>query len=174
MSDYSAFERLLGLPPGSTAQGEDELKPLLTTGIKTKTTELVKKLDQIEVLSDMPQAELVKRGFDLEVLEQDKVRIRTEAFEVYAIAKSLLTGFKEQIDRSVNPNDRMWLAGAKLVDSLTGSLDKLLNMTIKFRQEEELKGLTLVGKEEEKATKTMSAKDWLEFVKSVKEDDSIK
>ena len=63
MSDYSAFERLLGLPPGSTAQGEDELKPLLTTGIKNKTTDLVKKLDQIEVLTDMPQAELVKRGF---------------------------------------------------------------------------------------------------------------
>ena len=72
------------------------------------------------------------------------------------------------MDRAVNPNDRMWMAGAKLVDSVTGSLDKLLTMTMKFRQEEEMKGMTLVA-DEEKTSKEMTPKSWLEFVKAVKD-----
>lgn len=166
--DYLAFERLLGLPPGSTAQGEEELRPLLADGIKNKTNELTKKATQLDVISSMSTADIVKTGFSLETLEDDKIKIRNETFEVYTIARALLDGYKTQMDRAVNPNDRMWMAGAKLVDSVTGSLDKLLNMTMKFRQEEEMKGMTLV-KESEKSTREMTPKSWFEFIKQVKE-----
>jgi hypothetical protein len=117
-NDYTAFERLLGLPPGSTSENEETLRPMLTNGIKEKATELTKELNQLQVLEDLPKTDLVKHGFSLESLEQDKIRIRTEAFEVYTIARNLLNGFNSQMDRAVNPNDRMWLAGAKLIDSL--------------------------------------------------------
>jgi hypothetical protein len=78
-----------------------------------------------------------------------------------------------KIDRAVNPNDRMWMAGAKLVDSVTASLDKLMNMTMKFKQEEEMKGMTLVDKESN--TKEMTSAGWLEFIKMAKNmpDDEI-
>lgn len=172
--DYSAFERLLGLPAGSTAQGENDLAPLLADSLKTKTNELVKDNTKLEVLSNMSKSDLVKHGFNLDSLEEDKIRIRNESFEVYEIARALLNGYKTQIDRSVNPNDRMWMAGAKLLDSITGSLDKLLTMTMKFKQEEEMKGMTLVN-DDGKSSKEMTTKDWMDFIKSVKEtsDDDI-
>ena len=164
--DYSAFERLLGLPVGSTAKSDDELRPLLANSLKTKTNELAKDNTKLEVLNSLPTSELLKHGFSLESLEEDKVRIRNETFEVYEIARSLLNGYKTQIDRAVNPNDRMWMAGAKLVDSVTASLDKLMNMTMKFKQEEEMKGMTLVDKESN--TKEMTSTGWLEFIKMAK------
>jgi len=166
--DYSAFERLLGLPAGSTARGEDELRPLLADSLKTKTNELVKDNTKLEVLSSMSTSDLVKHGFNLDSLEEDKVRIRNESFEVYEIARSLLNGYKTQMDRAVNPNDRMWMAGAKIIDSVTGSLDKLLTMTMKFKQEEEMKGMTLVN-DDGKSSKEMTTKDWMDFIKTVKE-----
>ena len=166
--DYSAFERLLGLPAGSTAKGEDELRPLLADSLKTKTNELVKDNTKLEVLTNLPTSDLIKHGFNLDSLEEDKIRIRNESFEVYEIARSLLNGYKTQMDRAVNPNDRMWMAGAKIVDSVAGSLDKLLTMTMKFKQEEEMKGMTLV-KDEGNSTKEMTTKDWMNFIKSVKD-----
>jgi hypothetical protein len=166
--DYSAFERLLGLPTGSTARGEDELRPLLADSLKNKTNELVKDTTKLEVLSTMSKSELVKHGFNLDTLEEDKVRIRNESYEVYEIARSLLNGYKTQMDRAINPNDRMWMAGAKIIDSVTGSLDKLLSMTMKFKQEEEMKGMTLV-KDDGNTTKEMTTTDWMDFIKSVKD-----
>jgi len=169
---YDAIERLLGLPEGSTTQSEENLRPVLVDGVKKKTKELVNKASEIEVLDDMSPTDLIKSGFDIEELERDKVRIKTEAFEVYDISRSLLNRFKEQIDASVNPDDRMWASGAKLIDSVTGSVDKLSNMILKFKQEEEMRGLTLMG-EDDSTSKSMSPKDWLDFVKEVKNDDSI-
>lgn len=169
---YDAIERLLGLPEGSTTQSEDKLRPVLVNGVKNKTKELVNKASELEVLNDMSSTDLIKSGFNLEDLERDKVRIKIEAFEVYDISRSLLDRFKEQIDASVNPDDRMWASGAKLIDSVTGSIDKLTNMILKFKQEEEMKGLTLVGEEDSKS-KSMSPQDWMAFIKEVKvEDDS--
>jgi hypothetical protein len=169
---YAGIERLLGLPQGSTAQSEDNLRPVLVDGVKAKTKELVNKTKQMDVLDEMSASDLVKSGFDLEELEQDKIRIKTEAFEVYDISRSLLNRFRDQIDQSVNPNDRMWASGAKLIDSVTGSIDKLTNMILKFKQEEEMKGLTLMG-DDESTSKTMSPKDWIAFVKEARDDDTI-
>lgn len=173
MSDkFDAIERLLGLPPGSTSQSEEKIGSTLANGVKSKTKELVDKSHELEVLGSLPSSELVKSGFDLEELEQDKVRIKTEAFEVYEISKALLDGFKTQLDGLVQPSDRMWTAGAKLIDSVTGSLDKLTNMILKFKQEEEMKGLTLVG-ENESTSKAMTPQDWIAYIKEVKNTDDI-
>lgn len=169
---YAGIERLLGLPEGSTAQSEDTLRPVLVNGVKSKTKELVSKTKEMEVLGEMSSSELVKSGFDIEELEQDKIRIKTEAFEVYDISRALLDRFRDQIDQSVNPNDRMWASGAKLIDSVTGSIDKLTNMILKFKQDEEMKGLTLIG-EDNSTSKSMSPQDWLAFVKEVKDVDIV-
>lgn len=169
---YDAIERLLGLPEGSTAQSEDKIRPVLVNGVKLKTKELVNKASELDVLNNMSPTDLIKSGFDLEELERDKVRIKVEAFEVYNISRSLLNRFKEQIDGSVNPDDRMWASAAKLIDSVTGSVDKLTNMILKFKQEEEMKGLTLLG-EKESTSKSMSPKDWLEFINEVKSEDDV-
>lgn len=169
---YSGIENLLGLPEGSTIKSEDELRPILANGVKNKTKELVDKTNRMEVLDTMSSPELVKNGFDIEELERDKVRIKREAFDVYDIAKALLDNFKDQLEGQVNPNDRMWAAGAKMIDSVTGSLDKLTNMILKFKQEEEMKGIALIS-EEENTSKTMSPQDWIAFVKEVKDDDSV-
>jgi hypothetical protein len=167
---YEGIEKLLGLPEGSTQRSEDELRPLLVNGVKQKTDALQKDVTKLNVLSEMKAPDLVKHGFDLESLEQDKIRLRNEAFEVYDISRALLVRFKEQIDLAVNPNDRMWASGAKLIDSVTSSIDKLTSMVLKFKQEEEMKGLALVT-EAESTTKSMSPQDWLAFVKEAKFND---
>jgi hypothetical protein len=170
MANYSGIERLLGLPEGSTEQGERDVKELLAKGVKDKTKELEKKATQLDTLDNMASSDLVKAGFTLESLEQDKVTIRTEAFEVYRIAKTLLERYKEQIDSLVDVNDRMWLAGGKMVDSVVGSLDKLTNMILKFKQEEELKNLTVLD-ENDDGSKEMTPGDWMNFVNEVRDDD---
>jgi hypothetical protein len=173
MSDkFDAIERLLGLPPGSTSQSEEKIGATLANGVKNKTKELVEKSHELEVLGSLPSSELVKSGFDIAELEQDKVRIKSEAFEVYEISKALLDGFKTQLDGLVNPSDRMWTAGAKLIDSVTGSLDRLTNMILKFKQEEEMKGLTIVG-ENEQTSKPMTPQDWIAYIKEVKDSEEI-
>jgi len=70
----------------------------------------------------------------------------------------------------VDVNDRMWLAGGKMVDSVVGSLDKLTNMILKFKQEEELKNLTVLD-ENDDGSKEMTPGDWMNFVNEVRDDD---
>ena len=171
MANYSGIERLLGLPEGSTEQGEKDVKELLAKGVQEKTKDLERQMNQLDTLDTMASSDLVKAGFSLESLERDKVTIRTEAFEVYRIAKTLLERYKEQIDGLVDVNDRMWLAGGKMIDSVVGSLDKLTNMILKFKQEEEMKNLTVLD-ENEDGSKEMSPDDWISFIKEVRDDDT--
>lgn len=170
MADYSGIERLLGLPEGST-QGSDPMRiaPVLSTGIKNKTNELAKKSTNLETLEDMPSSELIKAGLSLELLERDKVTIRTEAFEVYRIAKSILERFKQDIDDLVDVNDRMYASGGKLIESVTGSLDKLSNLVMKYKQDEEIKGITLVNANDD-GSKDMSPQDWIAFVNQIQDN----
>jgi hypothetical protein len=172
MSDkYNAIEKLLGLPEGSTTLGEDHLKPLLTKGVANKTKELIEKTNELQVLEKMPVPELVKAGFSIEELEQDKVFIRTEAFQIYDIAKKLLESYQSSLDSIVVPNDRMWTAGAKLIDSITNSLDKITNIILKFKQEEEIKGIPLMNEEDNKS-KTMTPEDYNKWVEAAMSGDT--
>lgn len=149
---FSGIESLLGLPQGSTAKiSPHEAPAVLTKAVKAKTTQLDKDLKKIDTLKEtLSPADMVKGGLSIEMLELDKETIRNEAFEVYRIAKALLEKYKSDVDDRLDINDRMYLAGGKLVDSVVGSLDKLTNMIIRFKQEEEVKGLSVVGPDEGK------------------------
>jgi len=72
MANYSGIERLLGLPEGSTEQGERDVKELLAKGVKDKTKELEKKATQLDTLDNMASSDLVKAGFTLELLYAQK------------------------------------------------------------------------------------------------------
>jgi hypothetical protein len=172
MSDYTGLERLLGLPEGST-QGstESEVAPVLTKGVKEKTNELEIRLQKADTLGDMAPSELVKNGLSMELLEADKVNMRNEAYEVYGIAKSILERFKEDIEERVDIGDRMYTAGSALISSVAGSLDKLNNMLMRFRQEEEIKGLAIIGEDDNNGSKQMSPQDWMAFVNEVRNED---
>lgn len=172
MSDYTGLERLLGLPEGSTQGSEEsELAPVLTKGVKEKTNELEVRLKKADTLDDMAPSELVKNGLSMELLEADKVNMRNEAYEVYGIAKSILERFKEDIEERVDIGDRMYTAGSALISSVAGSLDKLNNMLMRFRQEEEIKGLAIIGEDNNTTSKQMTPQDWMSFVNTVRDED---
>lgn len=168
MSNYSGLERLLGLPEGSTeGSSESQVAPIISKGVKEKTHELEKQMKKIDTLDGLAPSELVKNGLSMELLEQDKVTLRNEAFEVYRIAKAILERFKEDMDERVDIGDRLYTAGGKIVESVSGSLDRLSNMLMKFRQEEEIRNLSIVT-EEETGTKQMTPQDWMAFVNEVR------
>ena len=171
MSDYTGLERLLGLPEGSTqGSSEEKVAPILTKGVKDKTSELEIRLKKVDALDDMAPSELVKNGLSMDLLEQDKVTLRNEAFEVYGIAKSILERFKEDIEERVDIGDRMYTAGSAVISSVSGSLDRLNNMLMKFRQDEEMKGLSILD-EDENTSKQMTPQDWMAFVNEVRDED---
>lgn len=167
MSNYTGIERLLGLPEGSTEQADKDIQQLLARGVQQKTTQLEKQVNKIDTLDNMATSELVKCGISVEKLEMDKVIIRNEAFEVYRIAKALLERYKQQVDGLIDVNDRMWASGGKMIEAVVGSLDRLTTMILKFKQEEEMKALTMV-KDNDDGSKEMSATDWISFIKEVK------
>ena len=168
--EFSGIERLLGLPTGSTKDiGPEKAGEVIGKKVVKKTTQLTKDLKKIDTLQEMSSADLVKCGLTVETLEQDKLSIRNESFEVYRIAKALLTKYHNDVKDMVDVNDRMYLAGGKLIDSVTGSLDKLTNMILKFKQEEEMRKLTDMG-EEEDGKKEMNPTQWIDFVEEVKKD----
>jgi len=172
MSDYTGLERLLGIPEGSTAgSSESQVAPILTKGVKNKTLELEARMKKVDALDTMAPSDLVKNGLSMELLEQDKVMLRNEALDVYQIAKSILVSFKEDMDERVEIGDRLYTAGSAIISSVSGSLDRLNNMLIKFRQEEDIKGLTILGEEEDNSSKQMTPQDWMAFVNEVRDGD---
>lgn len=180
MSDeFSGIEGLLGLPQGSTRDiSPDEAGELLVKGVADKTKELSKGIKKVDALENMSSADLVKCGLSVESLEQDKFTIRNELFEVYRIGKALLTKYSDDVKDLVDVNDRMYTAGAKILDSVSGSLDRLGNMIMKFKQEEEMRQLTVEGDDED-GRKEMSPDQWMDFVDASKDtkqlpDDNVK
>jgi len=169
--EFSGIERLLNLPQGSTKEIDpDKAGEVLGKGVVKKTKDLTKNMKKCETLDKMSSADLVKCGIDIESLEADKLTIRNESFEVYRIAKALLEKYHNDVKDMVDVNDRMYLAGGKLIDSVTGSLDKLTNMILKFKQEEEMRRLTTAGEDDDDGRKEMSTHQWIDFVDEVKDD----
>lgn len=169
MADYSAFEKLLNLPPGST-EGNDinKIVPVIAKGVKDTTEQLEKAVKRVDTLESMAPSELVKHGITMEVLEQDKIDIRERAWKTYNIAEKILERYNNDITRLVDVNDRMYTAGGKLIEAVTGSLDKLYNIVQKIRQEEEMKNLTVV--QDTDSGKVMTTADWRTFIETVSED----
>jgi hypothetical protein len=160
MNDFDQLETLLGLPKGSTESN----KEALSKGVKKKTKELGDTLKLTTALDTMSKSDIVKSGFDIDLLEQDKVRIREEAFWLHDICKELMEKFMNDARDQIDMNDRMYASGAKIIDSLSSSLKNLTDMTLKFKQEEQFKQLNMVT-DEDTGSKEMSPEqfnDWVE------------
>lgn len=174
MSDeFTGIERLLGLKAGSTKEIDPndvgKVQKVLTTAVSKKTTQLEKELKKVDTLTTtMSPGDLVKCGMTIESLEADKATIRNEAFEVYRLCKTLLDKYMLDVDEQIDTNDRMYTAGFNGITAATNSLEKLSNMILRFKQEEEVKGLNVV-ENNDTGTKPMTPEDWMNFVDAVKE-----
>jgi len=175
MDEYSGIETLLGLPVGSTKKIDpDKAGEHLAKGVNKRTTQLNKELKKTDTLEKMSSADLVKCGITLESLERDKETIRKDTFELYRVGKVLLDKYMADAEDRIDMDDRMYTAGFKGIDSLSGTLDKLGNMILKFKQDEQMNQLTLVG-EDDDGKKEMNPRQWMDFVEeSKKPDDEIK
>ena len=140
---YSELESRIGVPLGSTAKALAEgRKPEIVSRVQNSAGKLA---GEIKTISDRPADDM--QGYTLETLENDKARIRTETFAMYNIAKKMMQALHQQIGDAINPSDKMWASAAKMIESISGTLKNLLDMTVKLRQEEELKQISLANKE---------------------------
>jgi hypothetical protein len=165
MDEFSGIERLLGLPDGSTTPNK------VTNAVVKKANELDKKVKQNDLIeTKLSPSDMVKMGITMESLEQDRIRIRNDAFEVFRIGKLLLDKFKEDTENLIDMSDRMYTAGFKGIESLVNALDKLNNMIMKFKQEEEMKNLNLIGDTSD-GTLDMTPEKMMEFIEHAKNQD---
>lgn len=173
--EFSGIERLLGLKPGSTKEIDPndvgKVQKVLTTAVSNKTTQLVKDLKKVDTLTtNMSAGDLVKCGMTIESLEADKLTIRNEAFEVYRLCKTLLEKYMSDVNEQIDTNDRMYTAGFNGMTAATNSLEKLSNMIMRFKQEEEIKGLNVVENNEAGVPKKeFTPEDWIKFVDAVRD-----
>jgi len=169
--EFSGIERLLGLPQGSTKKIKPEdVGKKLTTAVNKKANTLSKELKKTDALETMSSADLVKCGLSVESLENDKITIRNEAFEVYRITKALYEKYYNDVKDMVDVNDRMYTAGFKGADSIVNTLDKLTNIILRFKQDEEMKQLSILGDDDD-GKKDMHPTQWMDFVDHVKENE---
>lgn len=140
---YSELETRIGVPLGSTAKALSEgKKPDIVTKMQISTGNLAGEIKNIAV-----KPEAATGGYDLNTLDDDKARIRRETFEMYDIAKQMMQALHQQINDAINPSDKMWASAAKMVESVSSTLKNLLDMTVKLRQEEDLKQISIASKE---------------------------
>lgn len=171
MDDFlgKALEAQFNLPAGAmTDLSPDKLTSTLVDQVKIKTNDLSKQLKKTETLSDLPIPELVKCGLTIDQLEEDKELIRNETFEVYRIGKALLIKIYDDVKNQIGVNDRMYVACAKMLDSVNTSLAKLFEMNQKMKQDAEFKSLTVSGMQDDGKTKSMTPDDWMQWVESAK------
>ena len=166
MADYSGIEKLLGLPIGSTEGPSQKVAPVLVKGIQNKTEQLVRRADQVTEMQALKPHELVQTGISLERVKQEKVWLLNELHNVYHISKNLLERYMSDIDKLVEVNDRMYASGAKLIESVTMSLEKLTSINKRLEQEEQFKAAATPDEEDE--AKVMKPSDWMEFIKAAK------
>ena len=169
--DFSSIERLLNIPEGSTVNTTPEaITPVLVDGVENKTKELVQRAENATALAELSKSDLVKSGISEEALEVDRNLIRNESFEVYRIGKALLVKLYDDVKDQIGVTDRMYASCAKLLDSVNSSLGKLFEMNQKLKQEEEMKGLALLGDDSDDSSRMMSPDQWMEFVEASVED----
>lgn len=181
MADVSGLESFLGIPVGSTPSARDIPKStikadlVIAKEVKSETAGLAHSLARIELAEKMTPSDIVKFGISVEDLENDKVRIREQAIKVHDIAMRLLARYEDEVNNLVDVNDRMWASGAKLIDSVTGSSDKLLNMALKLTQDAQMKSMMQPEAEsEDTKEKDMSPSDWISFIEEVQEKNQSK
>lgn len=164
------LETLFQMPPGSFSSIEkDKVTNVLVNKVTQKTSALSDQLKTNDTLSNLPVPDLVKNGIDLDQLEQDRVLIRNEAFEVYRIGKALLTKLYNDVKDQIGVNDRMYTACSKMIDTVNNSLIRLFEMNQKLKQDEEFRALTSNVDGNQDGTRNMSTDEWMEWVEKAKE-----
>lgn len=169
---FSGIESLLGIKQGSTAQIDPndvgKVQKVLTKAVEKKTKEMEKELKKVDTLSTLPNADLVKCGLSIQSLEEDKVTLRKEAFEVYRICRTLLNKYMEDVEGQIDTSHLMYKAGFDGITSASNSLKTLTEMVMRFKQEEEIKNIPLENENGNGNTKEMSPQDWINFIDEVK------
>lgn len=144
---FTALEEKLKLPIGSTKEALEPHKQL-TKRIDIKTQKLEADLKLIKAQEKMSETGLTK--LTPEVFDRDRLKVREEAHRLYDISKNFLDKLQEQVDSTLDVSDKMWSAVSSMISSVTNSLEKLVNITVKLRQEEELRSIELQKVEDAK------------------------
>lgn len=136
---FSALEEKLKLPLGSTKEGLEESRQMVNR-IKVNAQMLEAGHSQIKLQDSLSGS---SGPITPEMLDMDRMKIREQAHQLYDIAKAFLDKLQVQINTTVDISDKMWASVASMISSVTGTLDKLFQLTIKIRQEEELRAITI-------------------------------
>ncbi len=180
MDKNTDLEKLLGLPIGSTRNGEKDLNNTIARGIVRKTKELVDEDSKISGAEKLHTTEMVKYGYTKEGIEEQKALIVEQSTQTIEIARALVDKFMDEILGQYSPGDKLYTAGAKLVDSLTNSISSLSAIVLKMEQQEQKKRELELKANEKKAIETnedgtkvanMSPREWIDFVRSVQNNE---
>ena len=140
--DFTPLESLLGIQAGSTEKlSKEQLIPELVKAADTKTKEIEHKFKKsselIKVEKDNP--------LSLEKLEQTRETIIEEATLIYEVSKRLLLKLEEMINDKINPTDKDFTAAGALLNSVTNNLKTLKDINREYRQEEEMRRMSLLN-----------------------------
>lgn len=180
MDKNTDLEKLLGLPIGSTRDGEKDLNNTIARGIVRKTKELVDEDSKLSGAERLHTTELVKYGYTKEGIEEGKALVMEQATQTIDIARALVDKFMDEILGQYSPGDKLYTAGAKLVDSLTNSISSLSAIVLKMEQQEQKKRELELKANEKKPIETnedgtkvanMSPREWIDFVRSVQNNE---
>jgi hypothetical protein len=141
--DFDKLEDLLGIQKGSAERlSREELIPELVKGVDNKTKELELKFKKS---GEVQKTEEPASSLSLEKLEEDRKKIIEETVLLYEIGKRLLMKLEESINDKINPTDKDFAAAGALLSSVSNSLDKLKNINREYRQEEEMRRMSLLS-----------------------------
>ena len=141
--DFSNLESLLGIEKGTMENmPKDKLIPDMVKGVDDKAKDLKAKFKE--------SSKEIKRVDDnnslsLETLEDDRKKIIEEAVLTYEVSKRLLIKIEEMINDKINPSDKDFTAAAALLNSVTATLKTLKEINREYRQEEEMKRLSMMN-----------------------------
>lgn len=146
--EINALEKLLGMPQGSTKKLDpDDVMPKLIEGIDSKTKDIAEKADKINAISNMTTEDKLKAGISEEQLEKYRREVVDDAIKVKNISMILLEKMKKDVEDKVVVSDKLWAAVPAMCSSAMMNIEKMGSIISKYRQEEEMKRLTMITQE---------------------------
>lgn len=146
--DINTLEQLLGIPEGSTKNlTPDEVTPVIVQGIDNKTKDLTQKANQINAIQNMDSQEKIKSGITDDELDGYRRELLEDAQRVKKISLKLLTKLEKDIEDKIIVPDKLWAAASPMLTSVMNNLKVVAEMVTRYRQEEEMKRLTVITQE---------------------------
>jgi hypothetical protein len=137
-NQYEGLENLLGLTPGSTKLGEEELKPVLAKAIDQKSKELALEVKKQQAVKKLDTQVALNAGITPEQLRADREEICYKAKYIYDIGEAVLLKLKSQMDEMEVSTDKMYTSASTMINTLTNAIDKLFNIYTKMINEIEM------------------------------------